>query len=809
MPDEKKKDITQASIYEILAKPDESLIQHMTNVGVLAHVMLTQSVLHTALVKLTELTNGSEKDTLDFLTYIFAMHDIGKVHPEFQKNIRNPNKHAGSFRHEVYGARVLRKMLKSKGMNSRMALLVAEIIKNHHQKDELGENPNDEEYWSKIQYDNEKIISEHFPFDINITVKKECENKFGHLALGCLICCDWLASGDLVFKNMPSIHNYENYFNTAKVRAEDFVMRSGLENKKLPYASFEKMFPFIKKPTPVQKIILEHRGNTLFQIIESPMGSGKSEAAFYAAFHTGYPCSGIIECMPTNATAATMQPRMNAMMHNLGLGASFRVGGLQKIGIPEKEPENLWETVRAMKLSAPYIIGTIDQMLRCVRAVRYSDLMLAFVQSHAVILDEVHSYDPLTVNIIETFLKFAKAYKIPVIMMTATLPDSLKKHFMNIYSNDFSVSRHYPLIMSFDADIKKFIEESPEEKPENYEIVFEQIHGIYDNCNKIAEKALALVKEGGCCSVVLNTVERAVRTAHELKKRNSDAEVFLVHGRMTKKQKDKKVKEIVSIVGSSKDARRHRPKKAVFVSTQIIELSVDADFDFMLSDLAPVDTLFQRIGRLWRSPKPGTIRDSLPVKRKLLVLVPDDSHKTHGPYQENIMQNTLNTMKKKYLIPSEIKSALNTVYTESIVKELLDEESLEAEIGCQSIRDGKFELNKKALSKSNRNVRESQKTSQKTSKKTWKIAFADEDKVAKAERNLNEAMSFMENFVVSVAEKEKPEGKKLKGYLNEIILADKNGQFCFDDFYGCYKKEWLNERQKYDFFSKKKSEKTV
>lgn len=781
MSSTKKEDVQ--NIYEVLAKPDECLLQHMTNVGVLAHAMLTQSVLHTALVKLTELTNGSEKDTLDFLTYIFAMHDVGKIHPEFQKNIRNPNKHAGGFRHEVYGARVLRKMLKSKGMSSRMAFLAAEIIKNHHQKSEKGESPDNEDYWLKIQYDNEKIINEYFPFNANINVKKECENRFGHLALGCLICCDWLASGDLVFGNMPSIHDYGNYLNVARLRAEDFVMRSGLENKKLPYASFEKMFPFIKKPTPAQKIILEHRGKTLFQIIESPMGSGKSEAAFYAAFHTGFPCTGIIECMPTNATSITMQPRMDAMMHELDLENSFRVGGLQKLDAPEKEVKNLWEAVRAMKLSAPYIIGTIDQMLRCVRAVRYSDLMLAFVQSHAVILDEVHSYDPLTVNIIKAFLKFAKAYEIPVIMMTATLPDALKKHFMNIYSSDFSASRHYPLITSFDADRKKFIEESPEEKPENYKITFEQIHGIYDDCDKIAKKALSLVKNGGCCSVILNTVERAVRTVYELKKKSSDVEIYLVHGRMTKKQKDAKIKEIVALAGSSEDARRHRPKKAVFVSTQIIELSVDADFDFMLSDLAPIDTLFQRIGRLWRSSKPGTVRDSFLSGRMLFVLVPDDLKKCY-PYKKEIMENTLKTIKEKYLIPSEIKSALNAVYTESIVGKLLYAKSLKSEIGCQNIRDGRFEINKKALSQNNKAVRDMPKT--------WKIAFADGNEVAKAEKDLTEAINFMENKVVSIAEK--PEGEELKGYLKDIILADRNGKFCFDAFYGCYKKEWLSEQ---------------
>lgn len=792
MSNAKKEDVQ--SIYEILAKPNECILRHMTNVGVLAHTMLSQSVLHTALVKLAKMTDSkSEKGTLDFLTYIFAMHDVGKIHPEFQKNIRNPNKRASKFRHEIYGARVLRKMLKSKGMNSRMTFLAAEIIKNHHQKSEKGESPDNEDYWLKIQYDNEKIINEYFPFNANINVKKECENRFGHLALGCLICCDWLASGDLVFGNMPSIHDYGNYLNVARLRAEDFVMRSGLENKKLPYASFEKMFPFIKKPTPAQKIILEHRGKTLFQIIESPMGSGKSEAAFYAAFHTGFPCTGIIECMPTNATSITMQPRMNAMMHELGLGSSFRVGGLQKIDMPENDSENIWEAVRTMKLSAPYIIGTIDQMLRCIRAVRYSDLQLAFVQAHAVILDEVHSYDPLTVNIIKAFLKFAKAYKIPVIMMTATLPDALKKSFMSIYSDNFAISNNYPLITSFDADMKKFIEESPEKKPENYEIAFERVHDIHDDYGKIAEKALALVKEGGCCSVVLNTVERAVRVAYELKERNTDTEIYLVHGRMTKKQKDEKVKEIVSIAGSSEDARRHRPKKAVFVSTQIIEISVDADFDFMISDLAPVDTIFQRIGRLWRSKKPGTIRDSFLSKRMLFVLVPDDPEKCY-PYRKEIVENTLKTMKRTYLMPSEIKCSLNDVYTESIVKELLDEESLEAEIGCQSIRDGKFEINKRNLSQSNKSVRKARKTRKGKAQKTWKVAFADETEVAKAEKDLNEAINFINRFVVSVAEKEKPEGKELKGYLKRIILADENGQFCFDNFYGCYKKSWLNER---------------
>lgn len=770
--------------YKVLAKPTECLIQHMTNVGVLTRTMLTQSVLHSALVKLAKMTeSGAEKDTLDFLTYIFAMHDIGKAHPEFQKNIRNQNKRVGDFRHEVYGARVLREMLKSKGMGSRMAFLAASIIKNHHQKDEKGENPDDEEFWSKIQRDNEKIINEHFPFSINITVKKECENGFGHLALGCLICCDWLASGNLVFKSMPSIQNYENYLNAARIRAEDFVMRSGLERKELPYADFEQMFPFIKEPMPVQKVILNHRGKTLFQIIESPMGSGKSEAAFYAAFHTGFPCTGIIECMPTNSTAITMQPRMDAMMTELGLGESFRVGGLQKLDTPEKEVENLWEAVRAMKLSAPYIIGTIDQMLRCIRAVRYSDLQLAFVQSHAVILDEVHSYDPLTVNIIKAFLKFAKAYEIPVIMMTATLPDALKKRFMSVYSNSFSVSENYPLITSFDAAKGKFIEESPEKKPENYEIAFEQIYGIYDDCNKIAKRALDLVKNGGCCSVILNTVKRAVMVAYALKEADSGTEVYLAHGQMTKKQKDEKVKEIVALTGSSDTARNIRPKKAVFVSTQIIEMSVDADFDFMISDLAPIDTLFQRTGRLWRSKKPGTVRDTVKIKRKLFVLVPNKlNEKKCQPYEKEILTNTLKTMKEKYFIPADIKQALNAVYTKGIMEELLHAESLKAEIGCQNIGKGKFDINKRELNKNNENVREMTNT--------WKIAFADDETVSKAEKDLNKAIEFMENNVISITEI--PEGKEMNGYLSGIILANKNdSKIGFDGFYGCYKKEWI------------------
>lgn len=252
---------------------------------------------------------------------------------------------------------------------------------------------------------------------------------------------------------------------------------------------------------------------------------------------------------------------------------------------------------------------------------------------------------------------------------------------------------------------------------------------------------------------------------------------------MTKKQKDEKVKKVISLAGSSEDARRHRPKKAVFVSTQIIEISVDIDLDFMISDLAPIDVLFQRIGRLWRASKPGTVRDSFLSERMLFVLVPDDLKKCY-PYRKEIVGNTLKTMKKTYLIPSKIKCSLNDVYTESVIKELLDEKKLKAKIGCQSIEKEKFSIDEKTLNRNNQNVREEQET--------WKIAFADEDKVAKAERDLNEAVNFMERFVVSVVEKEKPEGKEMDGYLKGIVLIDKNDpKFRFSNFYGCYKREWI------------------
>ena len=104
--------------------------------------------------------------------------------------------------------------------------------------------------------------------------------------------------------------------------------------------------------------------------------------------------------------------------------------------------------------------------------------------------------------------------------------------------------------------------------------------------------------DGGCAVVVCNTVQRAQTLYDEICAVGSftDDEVFLLHSRFAASDRRAKEEELVAKYGKS----GVRPRRGVVVSTQIVDQSLDLDFDIMFSDFAPSDLLIQRAGRLHR-----------------------------------------------------------------------------------------------------------------------------------------------------------------------------------------------------------------
>lgn len=125
---------------------------------------------------------------------------------------------------------------------------------------------------------------------------------------------------------------------------------------------------------------------------------------------------------------------------------------------------------------------------------------------------------------------------------------------------------------------------------------------------QLLQEALA---DGGCALVVRNTVRRAQETYEELREHFGE-EVSLNHARFTVADRQAKDADLLRRFGPPR-SEPQRPHRAIVVATQVVEQSLDVDFDLLVTDLAPVDLVLQRMGRLHRHERPRPARLTLPT----------------------------------------------------------------------------------------------------------------------------------------------------------------------------------------------------
>lgn len=129
-----------------------------------------------------------------------------------------------------------------------------------------------------------------------------------------------------------------------------------------------------------------------------------------------------------------------------------------------------------------------------------------------------------------------------------------------------------------------------------------EIHRLDDDDEALLQCLHLLLQEGGCIGIIRNTVNRAQRTAALLSQRTPH-EVVLVHSRflaVDRLQREKHLRARLGPPGEGAD----RPAALIVVGTQVLEQSLDVDFDCMITDLAPIDLVLQRLGRLHRHARP-------------------------------------------------------------------------------------------------------------------------------------------------------------------------------------------------------------
>ena len=425
-------------------------------------------------------------------------------------------------------------------------------------------------------------------------------------------------------------------------------------------------------PRPLQELVADvSRGlaSPGLVVIEAPMGEGKTEAAFIAAeiLAARFGCNGFVFAMPTQGTTDVMWERCRrwaqgvspgmpvSLLHGKAMAneqwremvETVSVTGVDlddaygpSAGFFAESPDfSEWLLGRHRGLLAPAVVGTIDQMLYAAARVKYVALRHAGLVGKVVIIDEVHGYDVYMSQFLEALLVWCANERIPVVLMSATLPSALRERLSQAYcagveervakgdrgtpSTSAHPKRGYPIVTAISAA------DPPREvatvcwRPDLLVRVEVLADDSTVDVEPIARCVARATADGGCALVVLNTVARAQAVYRWL--RDAGVPARLVHGRLTTAERAERAQALVESLGGG--SRGSRPKRLVVVATQIAEQSFDVDADLLVTDLAPIDLLLQRIGRLHRHTQPQGTRPGALSEPRVIVT----GFRTGGP----------------------------------------------------------------------------------------------------------------------------------------------------------------------------------
>ncbi len=257
----------------------------------------------------------------------------------------------------------------------------------------------------------------------------------------------------------------------------------------------------------------------------------------------------------------------------------------------ESESMRVYELAR--QLSSPAIVSTGDQFFPyALRPPAYEKIFAKFSYSR-LIIDEVQAYDPKAAAIVVKFIEHIVQMDGKFLLMTATLPDFIRTELnKRLEGVEFKTLN----LFEEDTELGKFSKHKVQLKIENYKV--DQHSYDKKTIQEIVDKAL--VNEGSRVLVVMNTVKQAQALFDDLKKISDGVvDVKLFHSRYTQSHRKSKEGELEAFIGNNDNSRKDKRSK-ILVATQVVEASLDLDADYLYTELAPWDSLIQRMGRVFR-----------------------------------------------------------------------------------------------------------------------------------------------------------------------------------------------------------------
>lgn len=666
-----------------------------------------------------------------WLLLLIAAHDLGKACPGFQckwQNLSglNPGRSPNTKVNHAFVSQIaLTPWLIERGWPDELARQVADAVGCHHGSRALQKKLDALEVdYSAIGRD-EWADARHAVLDALLNVfqpialpeKPELTGPEFMLLAGLTSFADWIGSNTEWFKfgTETDADDPAAWFEARRACAEQALDALGWQSR-TPLltgpCSFREVFGF--PPRPLQEAVatvLANLDEPAILLIEAPMGEGKTEAAWFAhlELQRRFEHRGLYIALPTQATGNAMFARTLVFLRARDAGRVLDLqllhGGtllnehFQQLRLASVHDDDAvdprvaqvkageWFTHRKRALLSEYGVGTVDQALLPVLPVRHHFVRLWGLANRVVVFDEIHAYDAYTGTLLIHLVRWLHALGSSVLLLSATLPPAIRRELARVVGGKLpALAASYPRLSVFTTGS---VQQTHFDADPTRRVTID-IQPIGPALEDMQTELQRRLSEGGMGLALVNTVQRAQALyglfpegrpllwegAQVGKRLDDGTEIYLFHARFPAHQRQLREQRVLDIFGKAGGENGEvRSGRKILIATQVAEQSLDLDFDLIATDLAPIDLLLQRAGRLWRHPRPQR-----PVAAPVLLVaglvgdVPDDFGQPlwwGAVYAESVLLRTWCLLRqpehRQIILPDHIDTLVQAVYEEDVL----------------------------------------------------------------------------------------------------------------------------------------------
>ena len=656
---------------------------------------------------------------------LIACHDLGKACSGFQlkwegakellyaNGLKIPPGVDTSINHAYVSQIALTELLQKQYWPFEMADLAADAVGCHHGEranpitidNLMGNRQVMDQGWADARRALFKAVFEVFQ-PSSVPSKNTLSGPDFMLISGLTSFADWIGSNEawFTFGTPADCNDLRAWWDHRRMQAEHALDAIGWQTRG-PLSSSERSFNDVFSkltPRPLQQAVskaVHDLSQPCIILVEAPMGEGKTEAAFYAhlELQRRFGHRGMYVALPTKATGNAMFARTLEFLHSLKpdrtldlqllhggtlLNDTFQNLKLAPIYNPDGPGQiraGEWFINKKRALLSEYGVGTVDQALMTILPVRHNFVRLWGLANRVVVFDEIHAYDDYTGTLLIHLCRWLLALGSSVMLLSATLPPSIRRKLADIVSTVMPESEvAYPRLTVFNRGSVGQIHF--EADPTRRRTI--HLQKIAPDLISIKASLDEQLSHGGMGLALVNTVQRAQdlyqlfpegaplkrEGCHIGKCLPDGTEVFLFHARFPADRRQKREDQILKTFGGGGS----RTGRKILIATQVAEQSLDLDFDLIVTDLAPIDLILQRAGRLWRHQ-----RDVRSVSKPILLVAglagnePPSFGKPFwwgAVYREDLLLRTWCVLKNRQelKLPDEIETLVSTVYEEKV-----------------------------------------------------------------------------------------------------------------------------------------------